>query len=269
MLNTPPTQGITWKEVLAVACILSVIAAMLFPVFARPHGDRSYRAQCQSNLKQLGIGLVQYLQDYDEQLPAIGANGTGWAYALYPYEKSTGVFKCPNDTLVATTSAYPESYALNANLTQASGQLAKYRKQENFTNVALTVLAFETDGATLNMTDDTEIHRPAPYRSPVGNGLSPVPGTPNLTSGGLPVRYASGDIGARGCAAAVCPIPTRHDPSGFYLAADGHVKLLRPEKVSSGNPPPKSGPQSGNAFAGTAATTDTLGSRYTLTFSPK
>jgi hypothetical protein len=270
MIHFKYQRGITLLEVLAVLALLTLVAFLLFPVFAKAH-EHSYEPHCQSNLKQLGIGFTQYVQDYDGQFPAVGKDGTGWAAALYPYEKSTGVFKCPSDTLVATTGAFPESYAMNSNLSAAIGPMAKYRRQVSLASPAVTVLAFETDGAIMDMTQADEYTRPGVkgYHSPVGNGLSPVPGTANLTSGGLPVTYATGDIGSRGCPPSVCPATTRHDPSGFYLATDGHVKMLRPESVSSGTVPAVRSPQTGKATSGTAASADKLDTRYRLTFSAR
>jgi hypothetical protein len=261
-------------EYFAVLIFVSLIAADFIPELTRELNRKAegYRTQhCQSNLKMIGIALTEYVQDYDEQTPVIGKNGTGWASAIYPYIKSTDSFKCPDDPLTETDDGYPESYAMNSNLTQKSGPMAKYRKQENVTDIGATVIAFETEGAVMDMTASDEYRHSggSGYHSPVGNGLAPVDGTANLTSGGLPVKYATGDIGGRGQSSDTCPATPRHDPNSLYLAADGHVKRLPPDRVSSGTVPTSNSAQTGNAKSGTAAASNRLGNRFTLTFSAR
>ncbi len=86
---------------IAVGCLgLAVIAAIIIaPVFQKVHENRiPPRSGCQSNMKQLGLGLIQYEQDDDETLPnSVTADGQGWREAIYPYVKSTGVYRCPSD----------------------------------------------------------------------------------------------------------------------------------------------------------------------------
>jgi prepilin-type N-terminal cleavage/methylation domain-containing protein/prepilin-type processing-associated H-X9-DG protein len=102
--------GFTLIELLVVIAIIAILAAILFPVFARAR-ENARRASCQSNLKQIGLGLLQYVQDYDERTPKswFGANGDAsnvaagrykWMDAIYPYIKSEQLFVCPSDTLV-------------------------------------------------------------------------------------------------------------------------------------------------------------------------
>jgi prepilin-type processing-associated H-X9-DG protein len=92
---------------LVVIAIIAILAAILFPVFARAR-ENARRASCQSNLKQLALGTLQYLQDYDERYPGFimflgpGSDGlmtyTLWPEAIYPYVKSTQVFVCPSES---------------------------------------------------------------------------------------------------------------------------------------------------------------------------
>ncbi len=73
---------------------------------------------CESNLKQLGLALVQYSQDNNDILPAVTtADGRGWREATYPYVKSTGVYRCPDDKRNGsqdTPDHLPKSYAANS-----------------------------------------------------------------------------------------------------------------------------------------------------------
>src|SRR5687768_8386582 len=91
-------QGFTLIELLVVIAIIAILAAILFPVFARAR-ENGRRASCQSNMKQLGLGFAQYTQDYDERYPCglepVRGIGGGWGGQIFPYIKSVQVYKCP------------------------------------------------------------------------------------------------------------------------------------------------------------------------------
>jgi prepilin-type N-terminal cleavage/methylation domain-containing protein/prepilin-type processing-associated H-X9-DG protein len=108
-------RGFTLIELLVVISVISVLAAILFPVFARAR-ENGRRAACQSNLRQIGMGLLQYSQDYDEHMIADwygrdATTGKGeteprstpggnykWMDAAYSYIKNEQVFVCPSDS---------------------------------------------------------------------------------------------------------------------------------------------------------------------------
>ena len=93
-------QAFTLIELLVVIAIIAILAAILFPVFARAR-DNARRTSCLSNLKQIGLGVIQYTQDYDETMPIANWGGNGsagfyWMDAVQPYVKSTQLFTCPS-----------------------------------------------------------------------------------------------------------------------------------------------------------------------------
>jgi prepilin-type N-terminal cleavage/methylation domain-containing protein len=92
-------KGFTLIELLVVIAIIAILAAILFPVFARAR-ENARRASCASNLKQIGLGIMQYTQDYDEcymiHYDASAGNAKYWHQILQPYVKSTQIFDCPS-----------------------------------------------------------------------------------------------------------------------------------------------------------------------------
>jgi prepilin-type N-terminal cleavage/methylation domain-containing protein/prepilin-type processing-associated H-X9-DG protein len=100
-------SGFTLIELLVVIAIIAILAAILFPVFAQAR-EAARKASCASNLRQLGLGMQMYIQDYDERFPqwGWGANNnsataeamTMWHYAIFPYVKNVGIYACPSDS---------------------------------------------------------------------------------------------------------------------------------------------------------------------------
>jgi prepilin-type N-terminal cleavage/methylation domain-containing protein len=112
----PSRSAFTLIELLVVIAIIAILAAILFPVFAQAR-ESARKTACLSNTKQLGTGVMMYVQDYDETYPSnswdgtpVGASDTEWGAAganqkvftrwpltVMPYIKNKGVFVCPSD----------------------------------------------------------------------------------------------------------------------------------------------------------------------------
>jgi prepilin-type N-terminal cleavage/methylation domain-containing protein/prepilin-type processing-associated H-X9-DG protein len=93
------TRAFTLIELLVVIAIIAILAAILFPVFAKAR-EKARMSSCQSNLKQITLGIVQYQQDYDERnvRARFGGVNYSWRVAIAPYMKSLQVFQCPSNT---------------------------------------------------------------------------------------------------------------------------------------------------------------------------
>ncbi|MEO7720067.1 MAG: DUF1559 domain-containing protein [Capsulimonas sp.] len=288
MSNQNKFRGFTLIELLVVIAIIAILAAILFPVFAKAR-EKARQTSCLSNEKQLGLGLLQYAQDNEETFPG-GVNnlGRGWAGAIYPYVKSAGVYKCPDDStapqanMVQTPLAEvdsPTSYGLNGNLTGRNTWVGpKSASIASWNAPANTVALFEING----MTAPLGVAGVVDVRSVVacgpdgggdggwdGGGLALAQngiGTRNVVAGTFPqgVHYATGILGNpprtsgaatyEGSPTVSAIKPGRHTDATNFLMADGHAKWIRSTAVSAGpNASTSIDAQSGSQAAGTSA----------------
>ncbi len=239
--------GFTLIELLVVIAIIAILAAILFPVFAKAR-EKARQTTCTSNLKQLGIGFTQYIQDYDETYPVgMGKCSTtlfpqfaqNWTQQIYPYVKATGVYTCPDDPSVLAAPYTVVSYATNEQFLPAN-------------YVPLAVAKLSAPASTVMLCEVT-----------MGNTAKsqPAAATPDaygwMTFGeysagnlftvndtyGYNGYYPNGELqtglfynNAVGSAAGVQPFLSSgvHTDGSNYLLADDHVKWMKGSSVSPG-----------------------------------
>jgi prepilin-type N-terminal cleavage/methylation domain-containing protein/prepilin-type processing-associated H-X9-DG protein len=122
------TKGFTLIELLVVIAIIAILAAILFPVFARAR-EKAQQTSCLNNVKQMGLAAMMYAQDYDEtNVPCSTTNVTvvyqrpdgtrttltwgPWYALIQPYAANPHIFICPS----ATVDIFDRSTAYGANL---------------------------------------------------------------------------------------------------------------------------------------------------------
>ncbi len=147
-------QGFTLIELLVVIAIIAILAAILFPVFARAR-EKARQSSCLSNVKQLALSFMMYLQDYDSSYPLPQADGAGisWARRVDPYVKNRQVFICPSDSHAPVGPANPDgvqylcSFGYNYNLGNDSSSgswVVRIRTEADIQYPANTVMTFES-----------------------------------------------------------------------------------------------------------------------------
>jgi len=216
-------KGFTLIELLVVIAIIAILAAILFPVFAKAR-EAARKTQCVSNLRQMGTALLMYAQDYDETYPnrrfASAASPKGddvysWRTVIQPYVKNRQLFTCPSNPSNQTASTDPSfkiSYAGNFNYGDqprpGSPQVFSVLGNGLFGNSLSPGVSMAAVPAPSQLISVVEIYR---------------------------VPYVTFMIDIRGTTDSLVPQPyyekslfTGHNGTSNYLFADGHVKALRP-----------------------------------------
>jgi len=207
-------QGFTLIELLVVIAIIAILAAILFPVFARAR-EKARQTSCLSNVKQMTLGFLMYAQDYDEYMspryyridPAV-AGGPHWPQLIEPYVKNNQVYQCP--------SARANSYGYN------DGTLA-YRSLADAIRPAELVILCDVKrawNASGGLSWALRVGRPSQFSNP--------PLIPDNDDDDMPLEGDTAYVGrARGL----------HNGGANVGFLDGHAKWSRTDQFFYGQSP--------------------------------
>ncbi|HEY3285230.1 MAG TPA: DUF1559 domain-containing protein [Armatimonadota bacterium] len=140
-METQNRRGFTLIELLVVIAIIAILAAILFPVFAKAR-ESARKSSCASNLKQIGIAWKQYADAYDGAYPQNrytpeGAAAYTWKTAIRPFVKMS-IFRCPSNDFYEDSYEGTEpgrSYAMNGAATHDGSTDSDIKDQTSVINV--------------------------------------------------------------------------------------------------------------------------------------
>ena len=239
-------SAFTLIELLVVIAIIAILAAILFPVFAQAR-EKARQTSCLSNSKQLGLGVLQYVQDYDESFPlAVGTNwSNGWAIITQPYVKSYDVFRCPDEsdtTAQASWMGVGISYAPNMDNNgyayghfEATGPFGMGTNDSTgfwyFPSLSLGQIPQPASGILLAERHNTDSRALGGYGNATnfGSGFTEASWVGNIDattpylipdgSRSATAKYPNGQNGA---------VSAKHQDMANFLFCDGHAKAMKP-----------------------------------------
>ena len=217
------SKGFTLIELLVVVAIISLLAAILFPVFARAR-ESARRASCLSNLKQIGLSMMMYVQDNNETYPTaatsnIALDGSSyegfWTVRIYPYVKNGQIFQCPN------SSGEVKEY----NIPYAGGNISLPDMSDHNYGVNQNVITFVSWGSPITRTTKmSEIGSPS---------LLPLVFDCTMGITNTVARIINANDPNIYTAEPAKPAFARHINGSNILFADGHAKFLQQAQMAT------------------------------------
>jgi len=182
-------KGFTLIELLVVIAIIAILAAILFPVFARAR-EKARQTQCLSNVKQLNLGIMMYQQDYDERFPPLivyWATGLNTTFQIVqPYVKNEQLgrcpseragFRCPNGTSIAGSNMDFSQYRAGGLTNVVDGSYGLNEYLINFTSPGFSIGSVPYPSTTPVCFDGYSSTAQHSYNAPGPLPFPPAPGT--------------------------------------------------------------------------------------------
>jgi prepilin-type N-terminal cleavage/methylation domain-containing protein/prepilin-type processing-associated H-X9-DG protein len=219
--------GFTLIELLVVIAIIAILAAILFPVFARAR-ENARRSSCQSNMKQIGLAFMQYSQDNDEWYPGARlttAVATSWRENIQPYIKSRQIMVCPSAesrtkyTGATSTSTAPVGTGYDTSPLSYSGATVFHEYQWPMRD------DFKTGLGGLNDIGGAPISAYANPSSTIMVVETQINRFPEIK------MTDTAAVNTGGASTSGQTLWSGHLQTGNYLFVDGHIKSMRPTQT--------------------------------------
>ena len=184
-------RGFTLIELLVVIAIIAILAAILFPVFARAR-EKARQSSCLSNVKQIMLAELMYAQDFDERFQVGGYSAGGyWHTVISPYLKNAQILVCPSDAVLSAGTGYGWNF-YNFGYTDTSHRRHYAVKLAEIATPAQCILIGDNDRWTLSTNAKSNVY----------------------------IIYARNYSSAYA-------VSRRHNEGGNYGFCDGHAKWMK------------------------------------------
>ncbi len=227
---TAKRTGFTLIELLVVIAIIAILAAILFPVFARAR-ENARRSSCTSNLKQIGLGVLQYVQDYDESMPGHNMDKQHqlWMDIIQPYIKSEQVFTCPSDSRPQAKYRYTAgNYATEDCRLNSAGVLGNF-KDVSYGSYGASIISYNVNDQStppFSVFDRHGLTNIARMQAPSTTFMIADSATPG--NGGWEIASDTTPSGiSNNSPRDMNNISERHLDTTNVLYCDGHVKSVK------------------------------------------
>jgi prepilin-type N-terminal cleavage/methylation domain-containing protein/prepilin-type processing-associated H-X9-DG protein len=220
-------RGFTLIELLVVIAIIAILAAILFPVFAKAR-EKARQSSCLSNVKQIALAILQYAQDYDERFPMLydlGSPRNGLIQTTQPYTKNYQIHDCPSSDAKSAATSYlgSRSYGYHNSLFLAAA--------------ACPTLGQVLRPAEIVMTGDVvgDPNAPGRFAVPSGGAMKcNYDGTNCTICGGTHNSLFPSTTSGHSWQNPGFPLLERHNGTGNVAFVDGHAKAMKHTTLYNG-----------------------------------